>query len=336
MPLMNRVFQLLFPALVLVGCDKPHRELKEEVPRLKMNPEELPKGTPSKLGDSRMLSGSEPVLTHSSPAVTPNGILSLQPLLPGLTWTYRLKSFGAPWVIRCLSSDLNHRGPMGTMKESTGPMNEWGPLGDEVRYTVTSETQLLTEGKTLTTFYRIRTETKTNGIWNEVLNGLFWGRVKLSYTAFGIFEMRELKAATAHSELLRTFAARQDSKGIMSRPMFHSLLLTGDVVLNKDAPAFVNAQEFSMGSFSQKTDHWVFEFNPRHEWTKIAVPAGEYNTVKSITKIEGEGSPFESEREMDTVVTAYYAFKVGLVKWEQHCGGKLRCSAELSEFTAQK
>ncbi len=125
-----------------------------------------------------------------------NPMISMQPLMPGLSWTYDIKVSGRPWVFRRLSHDTMH-GVEYMGSEKSGPMNEWAGIGSRARFTVTDQTkQIAGEYGGPSTFYKIKTESFDNGKWSEINNGLYWGRVRTDVMSFAICEIRDLDGAT--------------------------------------------------------------------------------------------------------------------------------------------
>ncbi len=259
-------------------------------------------------------------------------MISMQPLKPGLSWTYDVKVTGHPWVFRRLSYDLMH-GNECMESEHTGPMNEWEGIGTRVRYTVTDRTKEVDGENGPTTFYRIRTETLNDGTWSYVNNGLYWGRVRMDLMSFAICEIRDLAPATLKIQPVLTDLLLDSISNMFKNveghgPAFHTRFLCGDICVHQDLPDLIKEDQFSLGPLHMRIrDKWDCE--TKTDWLDTTVPAGAFKTLRSTFTYSGGG-------EMDTTDEMLYSMNVGLVKWSQTSGGTLRWTAELSSYDKPK
>lgn len=263
------------------------------------------------------------------PAVR-NPMLSMQPLKPGLSWTYDVKVFDNPVIFRRFSGDLTH-GTEYMAMENTGPMNESAGIGSRLRYTVTDRTKQLDTDYGPSTFYMIKTESFNNGKWSEVDNGLFWGRVRMGTMSFAICETREFAQASRNMDpafkmiILRNLS---DVFKTTERSAFHTRFLTGDICLHQDAPGIVDEDEFSIGGIHVGIkERW--DFKTTEGWLKTTVPAGTFETIRTTFNFSGAS-------DMDTTDELLYSMNVGLVKWVQSSGGKTNWTAELTNYNFSK
>lgn len=113
-------------------------------------------------------------------------IISMQPLLPGLSRTYDITQGGMAVLYRSFSKDLLH-GVVEYIKiEKAGPMNESSGIRSKLKYTVTSNTWQARTDMGAATFYKRQTETFKGGSWSAVNNGLSWGRITQPLMSYAI------------------------------------------------------------------------------------------------------------------------------------------------------
>lgn len=278
--------------------------------------------------DERTLEFSSSTAGSRQDIISP--MISMQPIIPGMSWTYNITKGDRAVLFRRFSKDLLH-GVEYMGLDNAGPMNEWSDIDSKLRYTVTSNTWQARTDMGPATFYKIQTETFKDGSWIHVNNGLSWGRIKLDLLSYAICETRDLNQATERMEPAFKMLIVDNVEHLFPTDrgtVFHTRFLTRDICLHRDAPDIVGEGEFSLSPLHLRAkDKW--DFQTSDELVKITVPAGTFYTLCTTLTFSGPG-------EMDTVDRAYYAMKVGLVKWIQTTRGQINWSAELTEFNIPK
>ncbi len=242
--------------------------------------------------------------------------LSLLPLAPGFSWTYRTTGSSKPVNFRFFTRDFV-TGNAYIAALGSAPMNDNGMTTGTVRYTVTGDKREFAGKNSMGYFYRIDEEQlgEHGSVTNQ--NILYWGRERYSTMDVALCEVRDMDPTAR--QFIQAACKGFDTSGVWSHRY-----LGGDVMTTRDA-GWIKPGQLCAPALNIDGEQWLLTTGTNFE--TVVVPAGEF-VVSPTTFSYSLGS----HRVNNITEKLYFSFGCGLIKWVQYDEGREVWKSELVSY----